>query len=131
MSFPRLVIAAAVVALLPAPARTQSASTLAGIWALNRSLSELPREIGFKADWISAPSAGGQRGGTNSGGGGSRGGAAPLFSPGRQSYEDAQRLQLLTAEVRNPPARLIIVDTPAAVTITNELGQSRVLHPDG
>ena len=57
-SFPRLVIAAAaLVALLLAPARTQSASTLAGIWALNRSLSELPREIGFTADWISAPSA--------------------------------------------------------------------------
>ena len=136
-----MIAAAAVVALLPAPARTQSASTLAGIWALNRSLSELPREIGFKADWISAPSAGGQSGGTNSGGGrgrrgsggggGTRGGAAAPFSPSRQSYEDAQRLQLLTAEVRNPPARLIIVDTPAAVTITNELGQSRTLHPDG
>jgi hypothetical protein len=37
----------------------------------------------------------------------------------------------MTAEARNPPVRLMIVDTPSAVTITNELGQSRVLHPDG
>src|SRR5262249_48062073 len=34
-------------------------------------------------------------------------------------------------EARNPASRLMIVDTPAAVTITNELGQSRLLHPDG
>lgn len=40
-------------------------------------------------------------------------------------------MQLLTAELRNPPARLMVVDTPAAVTITNELGQSRTIHPDG
>jgi len=38
---------------------------------------------------------------------------------------------LLTAEARNPPVRVMIVDTPSAVTITNELGQSRVLHPNG
>jgi hypothetical protein len=38
---------------------------------------------------------------------------------------------LLTGEARNPPARLLVVDTPDAVTITNELGQSRTLHPHG
>jgi hypothetical protein len=132
------VTAAAAVVLLPAPVRTQSASPLSGTWTLNRSLSELPREIGFKVDWLSAPgagtqttgSAGGGRGRRGSGGGGNRGTSAP-FTPSRESYEDAQRVQLLTAEVRNPPARLVVVDTPAAVTITNELGQSRTLHPDG
>ena len=40
-------------------------------------------------------------------------------------------MQLLTAELRDPPARLMVVDTPAVVTITNELGQSRTIHPDG
>ncbi len=40
-------------------------------------------------------------------------------------------MQLVTNQARNPPARMTIVDTPAAVTITNELGQSRVLHPSG
>jgi hypothetical protein len=49
----------------------------------------------------------------------------------QESYEDARRVQLVTAEVRTPPLRLMVVDTPAAVTITNELGQSRTLHPDG
>ena len=133
------VTAAAAGVLLPAPARTQGVSSLSGVWTLNRSLSELPREIGFKVDWLSAPGPGSQGAGSNgggrgrrgsTGGGGSRGSTAP-FTPSRESYEDAQRVQLLTAEVRNPPARLVVVDTPVAVTITNELGQSRTLHPDG
>ena len=37
----------------------------------------------------------------------------------------------LTDEVRNPSARLTVVDTPEAVTITNEMGQSRTFHPNG
>jgi hypothetical protein len=125
--------------LLPAAARAQNGSPLAGVWTLNRSLSEMPREIGFNVGWIpsssgstgqDAPSTSGGRGRRGSGGGGGSRGAAPFSIP-RESYEDAQRLQLLTGEARNPPARLMVVDTPAAVTITNELGQSRTLHPDG
>src|SRR5206468_3520137 len=53
------------------------------------------------------------------------------FAMPRETYEDARRVQLLTAEARNPPVRLVIVDTIAAVTITNELGQSRAVHPTG
>jgi hypothetical protein len=37
----------------------------------------------------------------------------------------------LTAEVRNPSTRLTVVDTPAAVTITDDQGKSRTFHPDG
>jgi hypothetical protein len=101
-------------------------------------LSEWPPEIGFNVNWIppsnngagqSAGSAGNGRGRRGSGGSGR--GATGTFSAPRESYEDARRLQLLTAEARNPPARLMVVDTPTAVTITNELGQSRVLHPNG
>jgi hypothetical protein len=33
--------------------------------------------------------------------------------------------------VREPSARLTIVDTPSVVTITNDRDQSRVLHPTG
>ena len=125
--------------LLAASAHDQDASPLGGVWTLNRALSEVPREIGFNVDWVPAPGDAGQSSGSSAGGRGRRGGgggggnrapAAP-FSGRRESYEDARRLQLVTAEARNPPARLMIVDTPAAVTITNELGQSRVLHPDG
>jgi len=131
------VVMAAVGSLLrPASADAQNTSALAGVWSLNRSLSEMPRELGFNVNWLpgssgAAPSTGssGGRGRRGSGGaGGNRGGA--FYSP-RESAEDARRVQLLTAEARNPPARLTIVDTPAAVTITNELGQSRALHPDG
>ena len=131
-----VVTAAAAGVLLPAPALTQDASPLAGVWTLNRSISELPREIGFNVNWIPSSSGAGQNTGSNRGGrgrggsgsGGGNRGAAGAFSP-RESSEDARRVQLLTAEVRNPPVRLMVIDTPVAVTITNELGQSRVLHP--
>src|SRR5213594_2402716 len=133
------VMAAAALVLLPAPADAQNASPLAGAWTLNRSLSELPREIGFNVNWIPSSSSPGQSAGSNGGGrgrrgsgsaGGNRGAGGSFFAP-RESYGDARRVQLLTGEARNPPVRLMVVDTPAAVTITNELGQSRALHPDG
>jgi len=126
--------------LPPAAAAAQDASPLAGVWTLNRSLSEMPPEIGFDVNWFPAPSGGGGqstgtpggRGGRRSGGGGgTRGGGTGPFSVPLEGYDDARRVQLLTAEARNPAARLMIVDTPAAVTITNELGQSRVIHPVG
>jgi hypothetical protein len=138
------VLAIAAARVLPSGVHAQSESPLAGVWTLNRSLSEFKSDIGFNVDWAATPSgdgqnagssAGGGRGRRGSGGGGggggsSRGPAAP-FSGRQESYEDARRLQLLTGEVRNPPARLMIVDTPATFTITNELGQSRAFHPDG
>jgi hypothetical protein len=37
----------------------------------------------------------------------------------------------MTAEARNPPARLIVVDNASTVIFTNQLGQSRTVHPDG
>jgi hypothetical protein len=132
------VTAAAAAVLLPAPGHAQNASPLAGLWTLNRSLSEFPREMGFNVDWIARPGGDGQNAGSNAGGrgrrgsagGGNRGSAGP--SPARrESYEDARRVQLLTAEVRNPPVRLMVVDTPSTFTITNELGQSRAFHPNG
>jgi hypothetical protein len=127
------------VVLHSVPARAQVPSPLAGVWTLNKALSEVPRDVGFNVNWLPPPSGDGQSRGSNAGGrgrrgstgrGGSAGSAAP-FSARPESYEDARRVQLLTAEVRNPPVRLMVVDTPAAFTITNELGQSRTLHPDG
>ena len=128
-----LIITAAAGLLRPASAAAQNASPFAGVWSLNRSLSESPREIGFNVDWMPAPtteSAGSSSGGRGRGSGSAGRSSAP-FATRRESSEDARRVQLLTAEARNPPVRLVIVDTPAALTITNELGQSRTLHPDG
>ena len=122
-----------------AGARAQAASPLGGVWTLNRGASEFPKEIGFNPAWVTPPTADGQpaassggrgRRGSSGGGGGNRAPGSP-FSTHQESYEDARRVQLLTGEVRNPPARLTIVDTPSAVTMTNELGQSRTVHPDG
>ena len=75
------VTAAVASILLSAPARTQPASSLAGVWTLNRSLSEFPREIGFNVDWISTPRGGGQRAGANGGRGG-RGSTGGERQPG-------------------------------------------------
>ncbi|MGH9143970.1 MAG: hypothetical protein ACRD2I_22760, partial [Vicinamibacterales bacterium] len=132
------IVTIAAALLLPSGTQAQNGSPLAGVWTLNRSLSEFRSDIGFNADWMRAagtdsPQAGsssGGRGRRGSGGGGSRGPAAP-FSGRRESSEGARRVQLLTGEVRNPPARLMVIDTPAEFTLTNELGQSRTLHPDG
>jgi hypothetical protein len=138
------VAAAASVVCVPTRTVAQAASPFAGVWTLNRSLSELPPELGFDVAWLpssagAAQDAGSARGGSSGGRGrrgssggssGSTRGGSPFSGP-RESYEDARRVQLLTGEARNPPARLMIVDTPSTITITNELGQSRALHPDG
>ena len=130
-------VALGMAALRPAAARAQDQSPLAGVWTLNRSLSELPREIGFNVGWMPAPDTGQSPGatsrgrrGSSSGGGGDRSSAVPNSMP-RESSEDARRLQVVTGEARNPPVRLMLVDTGTAVTITTELGQSRTLHPTG
>ena len=127
-----IVLSIGVGAPRPASAETQDAPRVAGLWRLNRELSQLPREIGFRVDWLSANGSGQDAGGSGGRGGhGSSGGGAGAFATGRESEEDAKRLELLTEEVRNPSARLAIVETPAAITITDDRGQSRTFHPEG
>jgi hypothetical protein len=112
----------------------QTTSPLGGIWSLNRSLGESPKEIGFDIlsavadnDGQTSDSTGGRgrRGSTRGGGGRGSSSTRP------ESSDDVQRMRILVGEVRDPAARLTIVDTPSVVTITNDLGQSRVLHPTG
>ena len=113
----------------------QEGSLLAGQWTLNRSLSEFPREIGFDIDVPLTPDDTQNTGFI--GGGRRRGSAGGARVPARsqfaqpESYEDAQRARLLTADVRTPPTHLTVVDTSGAVTLTNELGQVRTFHPNG
>ena len=127
-----LVVAMVVGMPRPAPVWAQDKSDFAGRWTLNRELSQFPREIGFGVDSVSAGGSGldstasGGRGRRGSGGGGTG-----AFTARRESEDDAKRIQQLTAEVRNPSARLTIVETPTAVTITDDRGQSRTFHPDG
>src|SRR5581483_6176546 len=72
----------------------QAPATLEGAWILNRSLSELPREIGFNPVWATVPPDGSQGGGASGGGGRSRGGRGGSGTRGAagvrpESYEDA------------------------------------------
>jgi hypothetical protein len=78
---------------------------LAGRWSLDRALSEFPAEIGF--------------------------GTPGALVPRQESEQDAKRLQQLIAEVRTPPARLAIVQTGSALTITDDRDQTRAFHADG
>src|SRR5262249_22987152 len=121
----------------PPPASAQDTSQIAGRWTLNRELSQFPHEIGFTPDWLSSvgsaqsPTTGGGRGRRGSGGEAAGGGPAGGFTSRRESEEDAKRQQQLTAEVRTPPTHLTILETPTAVTISDDQGQSRTFHPDG
>src|SRR5262245_11912529 len=100
------IVAAALLAQSNAPlVLAQTPTGLAGTWSLNRSLSEIPKEIGFNPDWVRAGFDTGQdrdgRGGSGGRGGGRRGGSGGSsrpFTPQRESADDAKRVQLLTAE---------------------------------
>ena len=130
---------AAVVAMQPtARLAAQDQSVLPGRWNLNREVSEFPREIGFGVDWVledgsglGPNAAGGGRGGRGSrGGNGAGGGSARPFIARRESEDDVKRVQILTAEVRNPPAHLTITETDTTITIADDRGQSRTFHPE-
>jgi len=126
-----LVLVMAVGIPRPASVLAQDTSDLAGRWTLNRELSQFPREVGFGADWMSTggsgpdSTAGGGRGRRGSGGG------SGAFTARPESEDDAKRVQQLTAEVRSPSSHLTIGETSTAVTITDDRGQSRTIHPNG
>ena len=115
------------------PCRFGATLRISGRWSLDRGASQFPPEVGFAAEWLSAGGSGGDSSGGGRGrhGSGSGGGAPGAFAMPRVSEDDAKRVQALTAEVRSPSVRLTIVDTPAAVTITDDRGRSRTFHPDG
>jgi hypothetical protein len=123
--------------MMPPAADAQTpAAPFGGIWTLNRQLSEFPKEVAFDVD-LSGFAEAGQPGAVpqGQGRGGRRSGntrsSTGQRNPRLESYEDGQRRRILVDEVRTPWTRMTIVDTPTAITITNELGQSRTLHPTG
>ena len=136
---PLLCVLTAIVSalFLPAPGIAQTAGPLAGVWSLDRTLSELPREMAFTPDWLARSGGDGQSAAPTTSGRGGRGsargssGSAGSVPFSRESYEDAQRVRALSDEARNPPARLTIVDTPSVVTIANDDKPARTLHPNG
>ena len=103
---------------VPAPAQERG---LAGRWALNRALSQIPRDVGFNL--IQLPS--------NAGGAPPSEGAPVASSLYRESEAEGRRRDLLVDEVRNAAARLTIAESADAVTITNGQGRARTVHPNG
>ncbi len=109
---------------------------IAGVWVLNPALTVKPAEIGFAPDW----GPGGTRGesGARSGGrgrraGGSSGGGSGtgMTSMSHDSADDSTRVQQLTMEARTPAGHLTIVQKSDAVSIADDQGHSRTLHPNG
>jgi len=105
-------------------------SELAGRWSLDRALSQLPREIGFNANWVPTPDSSAPAG---TAGRGRRPGppVADAFGAKPESEDDAKRLQQLTAEARSPAGFLTIAETPSAISIENDQGPPRTFHADG
>jgi hypothetical protein len=132
-----VVAAACILGLLaPAPVRSQESGNLTGRWVLNRTQSEVDKEVGFNPAWLAAGTRGAEResGGAEGGGrsrrgsgGGRQGGSAVP----RESEEDAKRMQQLSAEARTPSPHLTILDSRGTVTITDADNVSRTLHTDG
>jgi hypothetical protein len=136
----RLGLAAAVLGLVVATSSRPAAQVvgLSGTWTLDRNASQFPREIGFDAGFAGLAPADngsggrGRNGGRRSGGGSPSGNGVDLpLRPRGESYDEAQRRDHLTDEVRTPPARLTIVELPDLVTFSDEAGNVRSVHPDG
>ena len=107
---------------------------LDGRWTLNRALSQIPRDVGFNVEGLPAP--GGAQPATGGGGRGRRGSSSggvtgDPFRGRPQSADDASRVRQLTAEVRNPPAHLSVVEAQGAITISDDRGHPRTFRTDG
>jgi hypothetical protein len=131
------IVAAAVLfatSVSPLWSAQQDAPLLDGRWTLNRTLSQIPRDVGFNLEGLPAP--GGAQPATGGGGRGRRGssGGGVTGDPFRgrpQSADDASRVRQLTADVRNPPAHLNVVESQGTVTIADDRGHPRTFRPDG
>ena len=125
-----LAVLLAATGLTSSTAAAQDAPSLSGHWTIDRTKSEFPSEIGFDAAFVEDASAAAAAANSGRGGGRSRQPAsrAPLKP---ESQDDASRVQQLTAEVRAPSVNLLVVDTPAAVTITDDKERSRTFRPTG
>ena len=127
-----LMMPLALAAVHSTAAAAQDASSLAGRWTLNRELSQFPREVGFNAGLIATSGSGGGATAAGTSQGGAPGGSNRTSFPiSRVSRDDSMRTALLTDEVRNPPARLVITETATEVAIAADAGRPRTFHPVG
>jgi len=128
--------AAAVIAVgaLVAAVPVRSAAPLpdfSGSWTLNRSLSELPTDVGFGVDLPVAVANGTLESEGRRGRGAGSEGPLPNRIPPPQSQEAVAKQDELVAEVRNPPASLTIAQNATGISITDADGRKRLFHTNG
>lgn len=111
-----MAVATAVVSGQTAPGATEPAD-LAGIWTLNRALSQF-HEVGFGMDAIPSGDAV------------AMGNRNPLTSRPLSEAESRNMRQLLQ-DIRNPSAHLTIAHAPEAVTVSDDHAVSRTFRADG
>jgi hypothetical protein len=120
----------------------QGRPDLAGVWTLNRDLSEFPSEVGFDPNWGDSASGNNQGGPARSGsggrGGGDRGrgtgGGAPRLPAAAshfQSEEDVKKMREIVQEVREPAAQITISRTSTTVSIADPRGRTRLFDTSG
>lgn len=102
-----------------------SQADLAGTWALNRALSQLPKDVGFGMDVV--PS--GRAGSADSASGASGNPRSLTTRP--QTELVARNTRQMVDEARTPPARLTITQAGAAVTVSDGRGQPRTFQASG
>ena len=127
-----ITVACVLALLAPLAARGQDSSNLTGRWVLNRSQSQVDKEVGFNPAGLADAIRGADRDSGEGGGRGRQGSGGG--QPGRfvrESEEDARRLQQLSAEARTPSPHFTIVDSRGMVTFTDADDVSRTLHTDG
>jgi hypothetical protein len=99
---------------------------LSGVWSLNRGLSQFPTDVGFGMDVV--PKSAGDNTAIESTG---QSGNPRSLTARPQTEEEARNSRQLLQEARVPSPRLIVEQTPDAVTITDGTGASRTFRTDG
>lgn len=102
---------------------------LAGTWALNRELSQFPREVGFGMDVVPSGRSGSAEASGAAGVGASGNPRSLTTKP--QTEQEARNTRQLVDEARNPPARLTITQTGAVVTLSDGRGRPRTFQATG
>jgi hypothetical protein len=100
---------------------------LAGTWTINRELSQFPRDIGFGMDVVPAGRSVDSGGIADEG----RSGNPRSLTSRPLTEAEARNSRQILDEVRTPPARLVIAQSAAAVTMTLPGGRVRTFHTDG
>jgi len=132
-----LTIALLTIALAPAPPQAAEKPSLAGVWTLNKDLSDSgARDRGDDSGTDRGARRGGYGGGGGRGfGGGRYGGGMGRGGGGMRGAgmnpEETQRMRDAMRDLTNPSDRLTITQTDSMIVVTGADGRTTRLSPDG